>query len=320
MAGFAVPAALELDETSAATYALNHPSTQLMQQDIRDVTGPQLLAAANLAKGSLTLLTGCPPCQGFSTLQTRRRQSTVNTERNDLVFEVLRLTRSIRPLAIMVENVPGLAQNHRFQTFRLGLEKSGYRSDFAVLDARDFGVPQRRKRLVLIALRGKRLPKSWSDYKVSLRTVRDAIGNLPAAGESGDVLHDLLSRRSPAVLERIKATPPDGGSRVDIPAAMECKCHSSNVGYSDVYGRMAWDSEAPTITSGCHNPSKGRFLHPQEHRAITLREAALLQSFPANYAFNLKRGKEHVARQIGNAFPPRMIAPIARTIYEAILQ
>ncbi|MEQ9406419.1 MAG: DNA cytosine methyltransferase [Fuerstiella sp.] len=313
-AGFDVRAAVELDHTSASSYRLNHGRTKLKLADIRKVTGPALLKLARLRRGELSLLTGCPPCQGFSSLQRRRSHVGAEDPRNELVFEVLRLVRSLRPAAVVMENVPGLKDNYRFDRFSMGLKASGYSFEFSIINAKDFGVPQRRKRLVLIAFRDAAVPQGWAQHRSPICTVRDAISSLPKAGQSGDPLHDYPERRSARVLSRIEATPIDGGSRKDIPAELGCDCHESSDGYHDVYGRMSWDAESPTITSGCTNPSKGRFIHPEENRAITLREAALLQSFPLRYLFDLSRGKEHVALQIGNAFPPRLIRPIARTI------
>jgi DNA (cytosine-5)-methyltransferase 1 len=278
------------------------------------MSGSQLLKQAKLISGELDLLTGCPPCQAFSTLRTRRRQKQLNDPSKELIIEMLRLVRSMRPRAVIVENVPGLVNDQRFTNFRLGLKQAGYKSTYAVLNASDFGVPQRRRRLILIALRAREIPSGWSTYHCERRTVRDAISHLAPTGTSGDMLHDLPENRTSAMIARIKATPKNGGSRRDIPSELECACHLRSDGYNDVYGRMAWDDVSPTITSGCNNPSKGRFLHPEEDRAITLREAALLQSFPSNYQFCLDRGKEHVARQIGNAFPPDLIRPIARVI------
>lgn len=312
--GFEIAAAVEIDPVSAKTYRLNHPSTNVLVEDIRDLTGPYLLAQAGIDRGDLDLLTGCPPCQGFSTLRTKRKKRLANDPRNELIGEILRLVRSIRPRAVVVENVPGLATSNRFAEFRDGLHKSGYRSEYKILNASDFGVPQRRKRLVLIAFRHREIPVNWSSYYHEQMTVRDAIEHLAPAGSSGDELHDVSEKRTPVMLKRIKATPKNGGSRHDLPPELQCACHLRGEGYSDVYGRMSWDSVSPTITSGCSNPSKGRFLHPEEDRAITLREAALLQTFPSNYQFCLDRGKEHVARQIGNAFPPELIRPIARVI------
>lgn len=317
-AGFKIAAAVETDDTSIKTYRLNHNETQIVHQDIRKVSGRHLLEAARVRRGELTLLTGCPPCQGFSTLQTRRLGCCDSDPRNELIFEILRLTRSIRPRALVIENVPGLQKNHRFPQFLDGLSATGYSYDFAIVDAKDFAVPQRRKRLVLLAFRDIKVPANWAEGVGVRQTVRDAIFGLPHAGSSGDQLHDIPETRSNRILQRIKSTPIDGGSRKDVPKAMSCKCHSRIDGYHDVYGRMSWDLPSPTITSGCTNPSKGRFLHPDQDRAITLREAALLQSFPIDYQFNLSRGKGHVALQIGNAFPPQLIRPIAKTIQSAL--
>ncbi|MDV3349948.1 DNA cytosine methyltransferase [Leptothoe sp. LEGE 181152] len=319
--GFDVISAVEIDPVSAKSYSLNHPHTEVVVDDIRNLTGPQLLKRAGIATGELDLLTGCPPCQGFSTLRTKRITKSSEDPRNELIFEILRLVRSIRPRAVLMENVPGLAKNYRFANFCAGLKKAGYSFDYAILNASSFGVPQRRRRLVLIAFRGQQVPKNWSDNRhFSEKHVRDAIAHLElSAGSSGDQLHDIPEKRTPAMMARIKATPKDGGSRRDLPEDMQCKCHLGKEGYFDVYGRMAWDQVSPTITSGCINPSKGRFLHPTADRAITLREAALLQTFPEAYQFCIERGKDHVARQIGNAFPPNLIKPIAKVISHELI-
>ncbi len=232
-------------------------------------------------------------------MRTKRRNQKNDDQRNDLIREVLRLVRSMRPRSVLIENVPGLAKDRRFADFRKGLKKSGYFSDYEILNAADFGVPQRRRRLVLVAFRGMDVPSGWSCYKSAEKHVRQTISHLStSAGSSGDPLHDIPERRTPAMMARIKATPKDGGSRKDLPPEMQCECHIRGDGYFDVYGRMAWDDIAPTITSGCSNPSKGRFLHPEEDRAIILREAALLQTFPINYKFCLERGKDHVLNLI----------------------
>ena len=316
-AGFDVRAAVEIDQTAIQTYKLNHQGVPVVDKDIRKVTGPELLAAARVSAGGLDLLSGCPPCQGFSTLRTRRRDSS-DDPRNDLIFEVLRLVRSTRPRAVLIENVPGLANQERFTHFCRGLSAAGYGQEYAILDASSFGVPQRRSRLVLVGIRGGLPPKDWATPIDSRTTVREAISFLPPAGKSGDPLHDIPERRSHSVMERIRLVPQDGGNRADLPPSYQLDCHRRSTGFHDVYGRMAWDEISPTITSGCTNPSKGRFLHPSEHRAITLREAALLQSFPPDYRFTLARGKEHAALQIGNAFPPALIRPIASRILREV--
>lgn len=318
-AGFHVAAAVELDRHSAATFQVNHPAATVIQRDIRAVRAKDIRRASALSRTPLDLLTGCPPCQGFSTLRTRRRTAAVADPRNDLILEFLRLVHALRPRAVVLENVPGLAQDGGYLEFTRALEQLGYDQKAAVLDAAEYGVPQRRKRLVLVALRDAALPSGiLTPPRGKRQTVRDAIGGLPPAGASGDQLHDVPERRTKAILSRIRATPHDGGSRGDLAARQQCRCHRLTEGFYDVYGRMRWDSPAPTITSGCTNPSKGRFLHPVEDRAITLREAALLQSFPPGYVFDLTRGKEHAAAQIGNAFPPKLITPIAKRLAKVL--
>lgn len=319
-AGFRVAAAVELDRHAASTFQLNHRSAHVVVDDIRNVKASALRAGACLGERRLDLLTGCPPCQGFSTLRTRRKGSSVADPRNGLILEFLRLIRELRPRAVVLENVPGLAEDAGYAQFCRSLTRLGYNYSAGVVDAAEFGVPQRRKRLVLAALHELEVPSGLlNPGRRKVANVSDGIAGLPKAGRSGDALHDLPERRSEAVLARIKATPKDGGSRSDLPPEDQCQCHKRSSGFFDVYGRMAWSAPAPTITSGCSNPSKGRFLHPEEHRAITLREAALLQTFPRHYQFDMTRGKEHVAAQIGNAFPPNLITPIARRLARALL-
>ena len=158
------------------------------------------------------------------------------------------------------------------------------------------------------------------------RTVRQAFreANLSEPGKSGDELHDLPVKRTEAMIARIKAVPLDGGSRMDLPIDQQCACHVTDGKHKgmfrDVYGRMKWSDVSPTMTSGCNNPSKGRFIHPEEHRAITLREAALLQSFPIDYKFCLDRGRAGVALMIGNALPPEFIRVQANQIRTTLQQ
>lgn len=305
-AGFRVIGAVEFDSLAARTYRHNHPEVYLWEQDIRDLTPEEVLDKLGLARGQLDLLAGCPPCQGFSHLRTLNRSRRVHDERNDLIFDFLRFVTELRPMFVMMENVPGLVHDHRFKSFLKALCLAGYFPDYKLVDAADYGVPQRRRRLVLLA--GRLAPISIVVPKRKRRTVFDALRALPKAGTSGDPLHDFPERRTEKVMERIRRTPKNGGSRTDLSPEDQLDCHRRCTGFKDVYGRMSWGHPAPTITTGCFNPSKGRFLHPEEDRAITLREAALLQSFPPHYHFCLDRGKTGVALMIGNALPP----PIAK--------
>jgi DNA (cytosine-5)-methyltransferase 1 len=183
-------------------------------------------------------------------------------------------------------------------------------------DLAQYAVPQRRKRLILVA--GNKFDVDFARQTKRQKTVRNAIEKMPKAGDSGDRLHDLPQQRSNKVLNFIKAIPKDGGSRTDLPRRLQLECHRRLKGFNDVYGRMAWDDVAPTITGGCYNPSKGRFLHPRFDRAITLREAAILQTFPRRYRFPVRHGKEILSLLIGNALPPKFIRQQALAIISAL--
>ncbi len=313
-AGFSVLAGFELNETAAATYKLNHKSSTVFVGDLSKLDPKEVMDDLGLNKGELDLLAGCPPCQGFSTHKTRNRSSSVDDLRNDLVFEVLRYIKVFLPKTIMLENVPGLAKDQRMSKLKAELKKLGYvinDSTVKILDAADFGVPQRRKRMILQAsLFGIIDEPKKTKAKT---TVKQSIGAMPLPGFSGDELHDLPVIRSKKVSEIIKNVPINGGSRSDLPVELWLPCHIKRPGsYRDVYGRMSWDDVAPTITGGCTNPSKGRFIHPDQNRSITLREAALLQTFPENYRFSLARGKDYAALMIGNALPPLLIKAHAK--------
>jgi len=262
------------------------------------------------------LLAGCPPCQGFSRMRTLNGKVNVNDPRNDLLLQFLRFADDLRPKAIMIENVPGLAEDERFSVLDKHLTDAGYRGKPHVLNVADYGVAQRRNRLIYVAGLGFNIPISRSTRKRV--TVKDLIGDLPRAGQSGDAIHDIPEKRAPRVMHMIRRIPKDGGSRRDLPASDQLECHKRCTGFKDVYGRMAWDSVAPTITSGCFNPSKGRFLHPEENRAITMREAALLQGFPRSYHFPVSVGKSTLAMMIGNALPPPFVAIHAQVIRERL--
>ncbi|MGE5536704.1 MAG: DNA cytosine methyltransferase [Acidobacteriota bacterium] len=302
LAGFDVLGGVEIDPLSAESYQLNHPGAKLWIDDIRQLDPTKIMADLELKEGDLDLLAGCPPCQGFSTIRTRKKTTAAEDPRNALVNDFLRFVRVMRPRAIMLENVPGLASFEGFKTVERLLTEAGYQCRYDVLDAADFGVPQRRKRFVLLGSRDGEI--QFASPLPRRKTVRDAIGGLAEVGTSGDPLHDVPEKRSSRIVDMIARIPHDGGSRSDLPNRMQLRCHRDCEGFHDVYGRMAWDQVAPTITAGCINPSKGRFLHPEQDRAITPREAALLQSFPAGYKFSLRQGKYGAARLIGNAFPP----------------
>ena len=304
-AGFYVVGAIEIDPLAANTYRINHPEVNLWERDIRLVSTDEVKRDLHMRRGQLDMLAGCPPCQGFTSLRTHNGSRLVDDPRNALVSEFTRFVRALNPKVVMLENVPGLANDPGFQELLAVLDELKYSREYRILDAAYFGVPQRRKRLILLA--GRFGPLPFASASSERFTVRHAIGNLPKAGASGDALHDQPEHRSVRVQQIIQHVPRDGGSRTDLPDELTLACHQRVDGFKDVYGRLRWDEVASTITSGCINPSKGRFLHPEENRTITLREAAILQGFPPAYKFDMSKGKSSVAAIIGNALPPEFI-------------
>jgi DNA (cytosine-5)-methyltransferase 1 len=186
-----------------------------------------------------------------------------------------------------------------------GLKNLGYEVIWSVLDAADFAVPQRRRRLILLAGKGVRIP--FGPKARTRPNVRDAIGELPHPRRSRDPHHRIGRMRSERIRRLIALIPKNGGSRRDLSRNYWLECHKKTDGFKDVYGRMRWSDVAPTITGGCVKPSKGRFLHPVQNRPITVREAALLQAFPKSYMFPTGKGAYSVAELVGNALPPEFV-------------
>lgn len=292
---------------------MNHRGTHLIKDDIQVVDPAKLMEYLKMEEGDLDLLAGCPPCQGFSTLRTYNGGREVDEPMNDLVFEFTRFVKVFMPKTLMMENVPALIVDARLDRFRKELRALGYECEAKIFDATQFGVPQRRSRMIFLAFRNGN-----PSFAAPLRrcwTVEGAIRRLPPPKQSKDPAHNYSVRRTERVESLIRRIPKDGGSRTALPAKDQLECHQKFNGFKDVYGRMAWRKPAPTITGGCINPSKGRYIHPAENRAITLREAALLQRFPVSYLFKMSKGRYSVAQLIGNAFPPKFAEHHARSIY-----
>lgn len=316
-AGFRVAAAVEIAPKAQATYHLNHPDVALYRDDIRELDPISILNQVGIKPGDLDLLAGCPPCQGFSRLRTKNRSNSVYDPRNDLIGDFLRFASEMLPKCIMLENVPSLSKDDGFDRACNDLSALGYSYVVHVLDAADYGVPQRRKRLIMLASRVH--TPSIADKAKNRITVREAFAGLPPPSRCSDIIHSVTERRSQTVKDLIALIPKNGGSRTDLPFENQLECHKRSNGFRDVYGRMSWDNVAPTITSGCQNPSKGRFLHPSLNRTITLREAALLQGFPKDYRFDILHGKEAIALMIGNALPPPFIAAHAASLKAGLM-
>ena len=314
-AGFRVLAAIESDPAAACTYALNHPGALLYARDIRRVQAPAF-ARRVAAEDRLDLLTACPPCQGFSTLG----QGDADDERNDLITNVTRFTRVLRPRAVLLENVPGLASNHRLARLERDLGEH-YAIGRWIVDAAEFGVPQHRRRMIVIGVERPVEPASLdkalvellpSDFDTRLRTAGPAIAAAGPIGTSCDPLH-RARRSTPLTLERISAMPVGGGRR-DLPDHLRLACHERLQGAhaTSIYGRIDPDRPSLTMTTRCTTPSCGRFVHPSEDRGLSLREAALLQTFPPRYTFSGNYGE--MERQIGNAVPVRLAEALGRII------
>ena len=333
-AGFQVKAAVELETHASATYRANHPEVCLLERDITGVSGKELLDIVGTE--GVDLLAGCPPCQGYTSLN----KYGAGDPRNQLVLEISRLAAALKPRAIMMENVPGLTikGKSQYETLLADLTDLGYKMENSakVLQVADYGVPQERRRLVILAGLGFDIelpsPTHSKDGKNGLShwsSVADAIGGDKSIGnpltlseakrEGGcrlsywHVVRDLSEQNK----QRIAAAVP-GESWDSIPEYLRPECHKGKYrGFTNVYGRMEWQHPSPTITGGCTTLSKGRFGHPSEDRTISVREAALLQTFPRNYRFEIPY-MEYVCNVIGNALPCVFAEALAKQCYNAI--
>ncbi|WBB96398.1 DNA cytosine methyltransferase [Solwaraspora sp. WMMA2059] len=330
-AGFRTVGAVEIDSDAAAAFTMNTGVAPIIK-DIRDVRGEDLLAPTGLRRGELTLLFGCPPCQSFSVLRRAAKPLDYDEQRRELIYEYLRLVDEIHPRHIAFENVPGLVEGRwrpYYDAFEQILARLGYKIKQSIVDAAEFGVPQRRRRVLVIGSRvtepelpqpthwhTKSRDRSSYDGRSKFVSVRDAIGHLPRLepGEQDplDEFHKAR-RHSAKALERLSHIP-EGGGRSDLPDHLVLDCHRGHNGHHDIYGRMRWDEVAPTLTSGCTNITRGRFAHPEQNRAITLREAMLLQTF--DETARLYGGIEKGSLQVGNAVPSLLAQRIGLTISE----
>lgn len=301
-AGFHVLSAIDFEPMACATYRKNHPEVQLVEKDICNIKPTELLPSRG---ENLSLMVVCAPCQPFSS-QNKYKDG---DKRAKLILQAIRFARVLKPRLILFENVPGLASgNNRSIMNKLnrGLKKLGYAVSAPLkVNAADYSVPQRRMRCIMFAsLDGlPELPEPSTP--IGLRnTVRTAIGDLEPLSSGQKSIFDpyhFARQHTEIALNRMSHIPKDGGGRFSLPPELELPCHKGTNAYPDVYGRMRWDDIAPTLTTGCTDITRGRFMHPTDNRAITLREAARLQTFPDTFVFTGNAGD--IAQQIGNAVP-----------------
>lgn len=322
-AGFDVKAAVDNDPIATRTYAACVGS-HITTASIEEISARDLLASAGLGVGECTLLAGGPPCQGFSLQRRGERED----PRNEMVLQFVRMIEEIRPRFFLMENVGALFSKHGTPFLRelsLRASRLGYVIHTSVLDAADFGVPQIRRRAFLVGERASDLKHHFlfpAPIVGPKRTVRDAIGDLPSPPSDGSnhprvANHYREAKLSPINLERIRHVPP-GGGRDHLPAKLQLRCHVDNPSHrhKDVYGRLAWDKPSVTLTARFDSFTRGRFAHPKEHRSLTIREGARIQTFPDTFVFAGNR--EDGARQVGNAVPPLLAQWLGRAILEAI--
>lgn len=326
--GINVQLGIEIDPVAATTYQ-NNLNTPVIVKDIRSVTAQCILTSLNLQQGELFLLAGCPPCQTFSSLQ---KDDIKDDERNNLIFEYVRLAQDLSPIFLQLENVPGLIRGRGKNIYKEAISKlsANYEIKSDIINCADYGIPQSRKRLVLHAIRKdvfNLLRKDDASFCISLPEATHArypdgsgkhlpwipagvaFAGLPVinAGDKAPAAfpNHETNRLSPLNQQRIQYIQANGGSRDCLPENLQLPCHQrANVMYTGVYGIIDPNIPAPTMTGGCISFTKGRYGHPTQPRAISVREAARLQSFPDTYVFSGSRSQ--TALQVGNAVPPRL--------------
>ena len=317
-AGLDVVAGFDIDSTCQFTYEHNN-NVQYHLRNIREVDAAEIDALYD--ENATRVLVGCAPCQPFSQMRFKLKDANERDEKYDLLLEFGRLIEATHPTVISMENVPQIRETNVYNQFLEILTRNNYHIDARVIFCPDYGIPQTRRRFVLVASALGPISIIDPTHNRNDVHVQDYIGNLPpiAAGQvhPNDAMHRSASL-SAKNLQRIRASIP-GGTWRDWPEDLRCECQKKESGqtYSSVYGRMTWDQIGPTITTQFYNYGTGRYGHPEQDRALSLREGALLQTFPADYNFiNPERDFvfSDIARHIGNAVPVRLGEVIGQTI------
>ena len=339
--GLDVVWALDMDPSAARTFRNNFPHATFHEGDVKKLKPAELRREMSKHPGCFTLFCGCAPCQPFTKQQTQKKQ---NDPRRHLLLSFARFVKAAKPDFVFVENVPGVQKNQGgddspFAKFLAVIDRLGYHYEKpgAVVAAQDFGAAQIRHRFIFMASKHgmARIPvATHGPGRIPYKTVRDAIAGLPPI-RAGELFMDpegkITSHRAAALsaknLARIRATPHDGGNRVGWTAAsgLRLKCHTrtktkegkkkkKHSGHTDVYGRLWWDRPSTGLTTRCNSYSNGRFGHPEQDRALSIREAARIQGFPDSFRFTGSLNDQ--ARQVGNAVP----VPLAKAVGAAFLR
>ncbi|MEP7452160.1 DNA cytosine methyltransferase [Phyllobacterium sp. SB3] len=323
-AGLNILAGIDINADAGKTYQSNFPAAKFFLQDIQKLSPSELVEALGQRPNRQLLFAACAPCQPFTKQKTSKREF---DERKGLLDHFHKFVKEIRPDFVVVENVPGLQRIKRDEgplgRFIKVLAKLRYKFDVQVISSQDYGVPQIRRRLVLIASRHGKIAIPTPTHgltapKRPYETVWNWIGDLPPleAGQS----HESVSNHRTAALSdqnarRIRATPENGG-RLDWPADLTLDCHKTHSGHTDVYGRLFKDRPASALSTRCISLSNGRYGHPTQHRAISVREAARLQTFDDDFEFF--GSLNSMARQIGNAVPVKLAEALGRQLLEHV--
>ncbi len=306
--GIDVVAGIDIDARCKDTYEKNNRPAKFVCEDVRKLSVSHLKRIIGPIKRKDLLLAACAPCQPFS----KHQKYSESDARSSLLLQFARFVEALRPGQVLVENVPGIAQvkgNSTYRRFKRILKNLNYDLAEGVVDAKEYGAPQTRRRFIILAVQKNiasfPLP-THGNGRIPFATVRDAISGFPAikAGETHHAIpNHSASKLSRLNIRRIQKCPHDGGDRRSWNKALMLNCHSNgHNGYTDVYGRMWWDKPAPALTCKCISLSNGRYGHPVQNRAIGLREAAALQGYPNNYVF-YSSSRGHLAQQIGNSVP-----------------
>ena len=308
-AGIEVIAGIDNDTRIKKTYTENNKPSRFISKNVKDLNIQDLRREVEISAKEPILYAACTPCQPFSHLNPMHGSD----KRRELLLDFAKIVEQAPPDYIIVENVPGLSNafgRDIYQRFEKMLKNMGFELDADKMDAKEFGVPQTRKRFILVASRhgSPTLPESAA--RNQFKTVAEAIRSFPAIahGEESETHKNHIARKLSAHhLRIVRAITPDGGSRQDVEdKSILLKCHQDNPNaHKDVFGRMSWQLPAPTLTCRCTDVYCGRFVHPEQNRGISVREAAALQTFHNEYEFFGESILEQ-ARQVGNAVPVRL--------------